>query len=460
MSDLKQRARALRTCILGLLAFSLWWSAEAKRPGPMVSRIDERGLVSWQPAPNTRSDPQGFLVDQVEAFEASEKSLTTRLLLRSGGQPRPLSLREIQNEVLDPSTLLLEYSLGETRSFLWVVSPGSIHTYVLPPRSEIETAAIRVHELLARGYARATKVQLEVELIRLSDMLLKPAAAHLDAETLAIVPDGALHLIPFAALPDPRSRPEEREPLVSGYQIVNLPSASTLPLLRDRAGRRAAPRQLAVLADPVFSPEDPRVSQPGPSTLQPFPRLPFSEKEAEAILSLVPRQNRLAALGFAANRRAVLDGLLDNYRFIHFATHGLTSGPLKDSGLVLSSIDENGKIQEPILRDSEVSQLNLAADLVVLSACGTQSSEGMTALARSFLDAGASRVLVSSWSVSDRATARFMTYFYRKLLVEKHSPAAALRKAQESMRAEPSWASPYYWASFAIQGDWRWETVP
>jgi CHAT domain-containing protein len=296
---------------------------------------------------------------------------------------------------------------------------------------------------------------LEVELIRLSDMLLKPAAAHLDAENLVIVPDGALHLIPFAALPDPRPRPGESAPLVAGHQIVNLPSASTLQLLRGRASRRVAPRQLAVLADPVFSPEDPRVSHPRPAALQSFPRLPFSEKEAEAILSLVPHQNRLAAIGFAANRRAVLGGLLAKYRYIHFATHGLTSGPLEGSGLVLSSIDENGTPQEAILRASEVSQLNLAAELVVLSACGAQSSQGTATLARSFLDAGASRVLVSSWDVSDRAAARFMTYFYRNLLVDKDSPAVALRKAQESMRAVPSWSSPYYWASFSIQGDWR-----
>lgn len=149
------------------------------------------------------------------------------------------------------------------------------------------------------------------------------------------------------------------------------------------------------------------------------------------------------------------------YRYIHFATHGLADSERpKLSTLVLSLFDEQGKSQNGFLCAHEVYNLNLTAEMVVLSACETglgklTRGEGLVSVIRRFIYAGAARVVVSLWSVNDRATAELMTTFYRKILVEGERPAAALRAAQVEMGRTKYWETPYYWAAFTLQGEWR-----
>jgi len=167
------------------------------------------------------------------------------------------------------------------------------------------------------------------------------------------------------------------------------------------------------------------------------------------------------AVGFSASRATVEKGGLDRYRNVHFATHGvLNSRHPELSGLVLSLYNEKGEGQDGFLRLNDIYNLRLNADLVVLSACGTAlgkeiRGEGLVGLTRGFMYAGASRVLASLWSVEDRATAELMESFYRGMLREKLTPAAALRKAQLEMAQDPRYKSPYYWAGFSLQGEWR-----
>jgi CHAT domain-containing protein len=127
---------------------------------------------------------------------------------------------------------------------------------------------------------------------------------------------------------------------------------------------------------------------------------------------------------------------------------------------VLSLVNEKGKSQDGFLRLHEIYNLNLHADLVVLSACQTALGndivgEGIIGLSRGFLYAGAARVMASLWTVDDRATAELMTRFYRKLLAEHQSPSAALRASQLEMQQQPRWSSPYFWAAFELQGEWK-----
>lgn len=130
------------------------------------------------------------------------------------------------------------------------------------------------------------------------------------------------------------------------------------------------------------------------------------------------------------------------------------------SALVLSLVDEQGKAQDGFLRANEIYNLNLPAELVVLSACQTGlgkeiKGEGLVGLTRGFMYAGAARVVVNLWSVSDNATSELMGEFYRKMLKEGQRPAEALRTAQIKMWKQKQWASPYYWAAFTLQGEWR-----
>jgi CHAT domain-containing protein/tetratricopeptide (TPR) repeat protein len=375
-------------------------------------------------------------------------------------QPRPLNLGQIQLQVVDADTLLLEYALGDERSFLWAVTPDSIASFELPPRVEIEAAARRAHQLLAASRQTLARGQAGLALAELSRLLLRPAAGLLGSKRLLIVADGALHFVPFAALPVPGTA----EPLVAGHEIVTSPSASSLAVLRSElSSRRPPPRTLAVVADPVFDAADPRVAHGTRrgATPSPFARLPFSREEAESILALAPRDGRLKALGFAASRETVLSGALRHYRIVHFATHGVLDAVHPElSGIVLSQVDPEGRPRDGFLRAHEIYRLSLPADLVVLSACGTAlgreiHGEGLVGLTRGFQYAGARGVLVSLWEVEDRATAELMRLFYREVLRRGRTPAAALRAAQLSLQEEPGWQAPYYWAGFVLQGDWR-----
>jgi CHAT domain-containing protein len=146
---------------------------------------------------------------------------------------------------------------------------------------------------------------------------------------------------------------------------------------------------------------------------------------------------------------------------VHFATHGYIDSERPDlSAVVLSLVDKNGDPQDGFLRAHDIYNLNLPAELVVLSACQTGlgkevKGEGLVGLTRGFMYAGARRLVVSLWNVNDKATAELMRRFYRGMLLQKLTPAAALRQAQTQMSHHPRWSSPYYWAAFVLQGEWK-----
>jgi CHAT domain-containing protein/Tfp pilus assembly protein PilF len=407
-------------------------------------------------------------------------------------EPRPLSLEEIRSQVLDGQAVLLEYALGAKRSFLWAVTPDAIRSFELPGRDHIEPLARRYYELLtARNVQRpgeslpARKKRIEAadaEAERagreLSRMILAPVGSLLGERPLLIVADGALQYIPFAALPSPSSSVS----LAARHEVVSLPSASALAALRrETRDRVRAPKALALFADPVFQATDERLThkpsrmklaatrgwspaearQYGGERSPSFPRLASSLREARTISALVPPDQLFLALGFQASRAAALRPELAQYRNLHFATHGVLDSRRPElSKLVLSLYDERGTPQDGFLRLNDVYNLRLDADLVVLSACQTAlgqevRGEGLIGLTRGFMYAGAARVLASLWSVEDRATADLMGDFYRGMLRQGLSPAAALRKAQLEMAKKPERKSPYYWAGFSLQGEWR-----
>ncbi len=411
-------------------------------------------------------------------------------------QPQPLSVAEIQTQILDGRAILLEYALGTKRSFLWVVTPEAIRSFELPRRDRIEKAARRYYELLTARNERRPSESLQAWKRRiegadaeagragrdLSHLLLAPAERLLGDRPLLIVADGALQYIPFAALPIPSSG----APLMTRHEVVSLPSASALAVLRRQVrGRSRAPKALAIFADPVFQQTDPRLTHRqesldrmslasaatrgwSPSDERQaggerpaFRRLPSSRKEAETLASLVPRDQLFLAVGFDASRAKATAPELAQYRNVHFATHGVLDSRRPElSKLVLSLYDEEGKPEDGFLRLNDIYSLHLDADLVVLSACQTAlgkeiRGEGLVGLTRGFMDAGAARVLASLWSVEDRATADLMGSFYHAMLRQGLSPAAALRQAQIKMAASPGRRSPYFWAGFSLQGEWK-----
>jgi CHAT domain-containing protein/tetratricopeptide (TPR) repeat protein len=395
--------------------------------------------------------------------------------------PAPLDLRGVQ-QLLDPETILLEYSLGETRSYLWAITPTTMTVHTLPGRARIEALVRRVGELIASSARRGTRGPMQRTLAEVSDMLLGGVATEITNKRLAIVPDGALQFLPFGALPPPHHA-ANGAPLIVRHEIVILPSASALYELRQDPQRSTPAKTVAILADPVFQRDDARLplraspktspeSEPmtaptatltgavgSPATAR-LERLPHTRTEALTI-SRKSRGQALMALGFDATRELVLSPSLRDYRIVHFATHTLLDTRHPElSAIVLTLVDRAGAPLDGYLRLHDVFKLRLDAGIVVLSACETAlgeniRGEGLVGLTRGFMHAGASQVIASLWKVNDRATALLMEEFYSGLLDRGLTPSAALRAAQITLWKNPRWRMPIYWAGFAVQGDWR-----
>ncbi len=413
-------------------------------------------------------------------------------------QPQPLRLDELQRELDGGETLLLEYELAEPRSYVWAVTATSVTSYELPSRSEIESAARNVYELLTERQERKDESEeshqariAEAEACyrgepeRLSRLILEPVAGQLASKRLLVVADGALQSVPFDALPlPPSSAPSPAAgadstapPLLSRHEVVNLPSASTLAQLRlgDTPDARSDGGQIAVMADPVFEVNDPRVKRakadgaPRPASADADPglewrdltRLPSTLEEAERIKEAAPAGSVTVLTGFAATRDLVIGGGLNSYGVLHFATHGVINSHKPElSGILLTNVDERGAPVSGYLQLHDVYNLDLGARLVVLSACDMAlgkeiRGEGLIGLTRGFIYAGAETVVASLWRVNDRATAELMRYFYEGMLHEGLTPAAALRRAKLKVYEHPQWRSPYFWAAFTLQGEYR-----
>ncbi len=438
----------------------------------------------------TTQDVYGFLIGllmdhhredplaghDAEALAVAERAKGRSLLdaLSPEGKPGTLlALREIQGQVAADRTLLLEYHLGRERSFLWVVSERGMASFELRPSTEIEASARRVFALMAASEKRRQREEARRATVELGRLLLGPVAGALEDKRLLIVPDGILHYIPFAALPDPAAAAVASaetsgpwpEPLALRHEVVSIASASVLAALRARRRPKAPSGLLASLADPVTDPNDPRLPSslkappPGSLPAESFPRLPEANAEAAAIVGLAAGGDVLDARGFAADRDLVLSGALGRYRFLHFSAHG-SFDPLhpERSALVLSLYDRAGRPRNGLLHPRDLDGLHWSADLVTLSACETArgrdlAGEGLVGFTQEFLAAGATRVLVSLWQVPDDSTAILMQRFYTGLLHDGLSPAAALQQAQVSLWREPRFRAPYYWAGFVLQGE-------
>jgi CHAT domain-containing protein len=373
--------------------------------------------------------------------------------------------------------------------------------YTLPSRTNIEKLALHAYGLMTernRSVFGESDVQRRIRISKADDesvkamnelgrVLLGPIAPQLGSKRLIIVPSGALQIIPFGALStDDVPSTSAYSPLLTKYEIVSVPSGSTLAALRQRRdGRKPAPKAIAVLADPVFEDSDPRLrvkrasrmgvemaqvgTEPSRAVMEGnrdasinLPRLLSTQWEAEQITSSVHLGDKLLALGFDANNELATSDELSQYRILHFATHAFVNDRYPDlSKIALSMFDRQGRRQEGWLKLQDVYKLNLSSDLVVLSACSTAlgqevSGEGLIGLTRGFMTAGASRVVASLWAVDGTATANLMSRFYKKMLgEEKLAPLAALRAAQVEMWENKRWKPPYFWAAITIQGEWR-----
>ncbi|HSS78240.1 MAG TPA: CHAT domain-containing tetratricopeptide repeat protein, partial [Thermoanaerobaculia bacterium] len=447
-------------------------AAEGKRSSLQAASADQAGTTVDPALAPVDREIRDLLV-RLDVLRMTMHERNPRMAALAS--PAPVAVEEIQKHLLVTDTLLLVYSLGEERSFLWAVSSRSVEGYTLPGRERIEAAARQLIDLLPQT-RREAQASGQRAAKALADLVLAPAAERIAAfHRLLVVGDGALQLVPFGALPEPALADRL---LVEGHELVALPSASVLGMLRraERARKPLEELKIAVIADPVFRADDPRVKGArAPNVSSPLPaelsrsvrdvgldrleRLPYTRQEADSILGMVKKGMTFPAFDFDATRELFTSGRLRDYNILHIATHSLLDSRQPElSGIAFSMVDAAGKPRDGYLRLHEIYNLDLRAGLVVLSACETGSGmevrgEGLQGITRGFLSAGVPQLVVSLWKVDDRSTAELMKRFYYQLL-EKGRPAAeALRQAQLSMIAEPAWHQPRNWAGFIFLGD-------
>ena len=401
---------------------------------------------------------------EIDALLRQHQELDGRLRRSAGLGPPGSQLADLETAratLVDEETTVLAYHLGARGSHVWVLSRRGSRVARLPPVADLESLLGRLLRGLAQGDAVGVREQTADDAALLAEVLLAPVADLLAGERLVVVTGGPSALVPFAVLPMPGTGPDG-PPLLERFEVIQAPSASVLVELGRRPAGRAS-RALAVVAAPLLG----QVAQEGdspttragldPGTWSP---LPYAQAEAEAVLALIEDPTeRLALLGSAATVDAVRTAPLDQYRTLHFATHGILDDRAGGiSGLVLSVPEGSAAPLGQILRLHEIERLALRADLVVLSACSTAlgervRGEGVVGMAQAFFRAGARSLVVSHWKVDDEATAELMRRFHRHRIVDGLPPATALRRAQLGLRDETRWSSPAYWGAFSFQGD-------
>lgn len=366
-----------------------------------------------------------------------------------------VTVPEVQ-EALGKGTTLLEYALGDTTSFLWVVDRDGHEVHALPNRAALGLEVERLRDALARPGSGDDALLKTAR--SLYEQLIGPGEKRVSrAQRLVIIPDGSLFEVPFDVLlaeePKAGGALEKQPFLMRKWSTAYCPSASVYCALREQATGRSHDLELAALGAPDFS----RITGDDFAKLPP---LPNSLAEVQGIGARLDKTHKAVLTGAEANE-AALKALIRGHepRIIHLATHGLINAiePMRSS-VVLSPCD-NPKEDGPLYM-LEILSLPVRADLVVLSACesgaGTISrGEGVVGLSRAFMAAGARGVVASLWAVSDVSTAELMERFYDALFSGKTPACEALRKARASLLDDPKFSHPFFWSPFIVIGTER-----
>ncbi len=289
-----------------------------------------------------------------------------------------------------------------------------------------------------------SEVQAKEKLKQLHELLIEPIADLLPSNPEAkvvFVPHKELFLVPFAALIDSKDKY-----LIEKHTIITAPSIQALDITQQKRQKQTGKSKFAVV---VGNPTMPTIKLPNNQSPTQLNNLPGAEREGKAVAQLL---NAEFLTGNEATKAEVLKQL-PNARYIHLATHGLledfASFGIPGAVALAPSNQDNG-----FLTSSEIQELNLQAELAVLSACDTGggdiTGDGIVGLSRALIVAGVPSIVVSLWSVPDAPTAELMEEFYRNFQERKLDKAQALRQAM--LKIMKTKDNPVDWAGFTLIG--------
>ena len=433
------------------------------------------------------------LLNQLEALHQDWQSLQRETAKQANRYdqvvfPQPATISEVQS-ALPNDAVLLEYSTSIDGSKLWAITRKEVQVYNLPGEKSFPALDAYL-KTLREPLMDPKEVSEHISMgNRLYQVLLEPAQQLIhEKKKLIIAPDGPLYYLPFEALiaSGPQNMRSDSKSLadipylIKQTEVSYVPSASILVAQTKTQRKEPGQAQLPFVAfgDPVYGESAVAESSPVLAPLtnlalrgRTLNRLEFSEDEVLRIGRIwdLPRSSEHINLRERASVERLRELDLSRYRIVHFATHAVLGdkvGMLSQPALVLSQ-KGNDETNRGLLQFSDILELKLNADLVVLSACETalgnlHQGEGIVGLTRAFFYAGASSVVVSLWKVEDQSTSLLMEKFYQ-WLKKGASKSEALRQAKleilnskidlKALGNVQSLASPFYWAPFILIGD-------
>src|SRR5664279_4223552 len=475
-------------------------------------RQRDKALISAVSKPEKQQDRAGIAALRGQIAQLDEKLKATQARLEKEfpdyaalSSPRPLGAEEAQ-KLLGPDEAMVFLASGEKQSYVFALTHDAFewHTLAVGRARLAEKVANFRRGLDVDEFTRSidagkpvyfnlgTANELYADLLGPVDALIK------DKRYLAVVPSGALTALPFhllvtekppVALPEPKDMAAYRDAawLLKRHAVTVLPSAASLKALRRVASRDPGAKPFVGFGDPVFRDDaTPSGNRRGTKTVAKTrgyseswrgvgidrgrlaDSLPRLEDSADEIRNIAARLGASAGdiyLGKAASETSVKGAPLANYRVVYFATHGLVAGDVKGLGepaLALTIPANPTDADDGLLTASEVAQLKLNADWVVLSACNTMAgetpgAEALSGLARAFFYAGTRALMVSHWTVESSAATRLTTSAFENLSRDPGiGRAEALRRAMLAYMndtSESKNAYPAYWGPFSVIGE-------
>jgi CHAT domain-containing protein/Flp pilus assembly protein TadD len=403
-------------------------------------------------------------------------------------QPEPLSLPETQ-ALLEDDEAVLAFYIGAEKSYAWTVTKGEGFW------TEIPTNAKQLNDQVQELRASLTfnaDIPFDAKLAYQIYQQTFGAIADKIAgkRRLSVIASGALTSIPLGMLvtKDPTGKSlKDTDWLIKSFAITVEPSISSIKTMRAKERTAPATKPMIAFADPVFSQKARDQTPPAHIRLRSMPefyqgtqvdvralgdalpQLPATRSEVKAVARSVHADSGDLRLGPDATTTAVKESPLDQYRVVYFATHSLVAGDLEkfakakaEPALVLSIPEKPTEQDDGLLRASDIAQLKLNADWVVLSACNTASGDGVGAealsgLAQAFIYAGARSLVVSHWDVNDAAAAKLMSALFSISSSQPElSHGEALQAAEIQLLGAAKTdaeAHPRYWAPFAVVGE-------
>ena len=419
-----------------------------------------------------KAEERNIIEQKLELAEDKYAALMSRIRIKnpelaSLAQDKPCSVMEIQENILDKKSAIIEYLLGEQQSIMFIIASSKYEVFLLPGRKAIRRSLKAYLKELSespngqfKGVYAAQR--LYSEFFARAEQVLPDSV-----KRVIIAPDGILCYLPFETLILPSdSESSQRDYLIHKYEISYIPSATALRLLLQNNVKQSTNQKLLAFGAPIYSIDSIPTNKVRYSPDQFFKKLyndqgfdfsplPYSADEVMGIAKMFPRNNRSIYLGEFANERIVKNTVGQDYSVIHFACHGFLDEQFPYRSALVLSLNDNKK-EDGFFQVREIFNSRLKAEMVVLSACQTgrgalKAGEGILGLPRVFFYTGARSVVSTLWNIGDKPTARFMKFFYR-YLARGSGKSQALSNAKLKM-INSNFKHPFYWAPFVLNGD-------